>query len=339
MGTAASGIKVLVTGGGGFAGLALVRRLKAAGYEVTSFSRNLCPEHAREGINFIQGDITDPAEVEKGCRGMEAVFHLAAKVGLWGSYDDFYRVNVTGTRNVISACLKNNISRLLFVSSASVVFDGRDMEGADESSPYPFAPLSPYTATKALAEQLVLRACQENLKTVALRPHLIWGPGDTQLIPGIIRRGKRGVMWLPGKKKHLIDTVYIDNFIDAILLAFHKMNENPAVCGKAFFITNNEPIPVGEFINSILRSAGYPAVTKSIPEWMARMTALGLETIYRVLHLKNEPPLTLFLVSELCTHHWFDISAAKTMLGYEPAVSIKEGFRRLESYSGPLHPH
>ncbi len=311
-------MKVLVTGGGGFVGMALVRRLVEESYEVSVFSRKLYPEHHQAGIRAYQGDITCYDEIESACRGVEAVFHVAAKVGIWGTYADFYAVNVRGTENVIRACFQNHVSRLIFTSSASVVFDGSDMEGVDESMPYPEKPLSPYTATKAQAEQLVLHANSEKLKTIVLRPHLIVGPGDTQLIPRIIERARKGRLFLPGKKNCTMDYVSIDNLINAQVLALKKMAANPAVCGRPFFITNGKPVRIKDFLNSAILSAGLEPVEKSVPETMAYAAAWFLEKSHLLLRLKGEPYFTRFLVRELCTHHWFDISAARKMLGYVP---------------------
>ncbi len=311
-------MKVLVTGGGGFVGGALVRRLLKEGFEVSVFSRKLYPEHQQMGIQVFRGNVTHEDEVEKACRGMEAVFHVAAKVGLWGLYADFFAVNVKGTQNVIRACLANRVGKLIFTSSASVVFDGRDLEGVDESMPYPEKPLSPYTATKAEAEWLVLRANSETLKTIVLRPHLIVGPGDTQLIPRIIERARKGRLFLPGKRNCTMDYVSIDNLIKAQLLALKKMDDNPAVCGRPFFITNGKPVPIWDFLNGVIQSAGLEPVEKSVPETVAFAAAWWLEKTHLLLRLKGEPYFTRFLVRELCTHHWFDISAARTMLEYDP---------------------
>lgn len=311
-------MKVLVTGGGGFVGMALVRRLLDEGCEVSVFSRNLYPEHQQTGIIVHQGDITRYDEIKEACRGMDALFHVAAKVGIWGSYADFYAVNVRGTENAIRACLANRVGRLIFTSSASVVFDGRDMEGVDESMPYPEKPLSPYTATKAKAEQLVLHANSEKLKTLVLRPHLIMGPGDTQLIPRIIERARKGRLFLPGRRNCTMDCVSIDNLIQAQLLALKKMDDNPDVCGRPFFITNGNPVPIKAFLNGVIQSAGIEPVEKSVPETVAYAAAWFLEKTHLLLRLKGEPYFTRFLIKELCTHHWFDISAARNMLGYAP---------------------
>lgn len=318
---------ILVTGGGGFIGFALIRRLVKLGYNVSSFSRNTYVEHKTIGIKTFQGDISNFSEIEQACMGMDTVFHVAAKVGIWGSYKDYYKTNVTGTKNVIEASQKCGIRRLIFTSSASVVFDGTDMEGADESIAYPNKHLSNYTATKAMAEHLVLQANSEKLKTISLRPHLVWGPGDTQLKSKIIERAKSGRLRKVGRKTYFTDTTFIENFIDAQILAFLQLKENPLVSGRAFFITNGEPVRIWDFINELIKSAGYPAVEKTVPIKVALFAAwLNEKTHFN----KNTAPfITRFVIYEMCSHHWFDISAARKMLGYSPMINFNEGMKLL----------
>ncbi|MEE4177063.1 MAG: NAD-dependent epimerase/dehydratase family protein [Bacteroides sp.] len=319
-------MKVLVTGGGGFVGKALVCRLVDLGHEVFSFSRRIYPEHQTWGVRDFQGDLTRATEVENACQSMEAVFHVGAKVGIWGTYEEFFRVNVLGTQHVINACIKHKVRKLIYTSSASVVFDGSDIEGGNESLSYPARPVSNYTSTKAQAEQLVINANSESLKTIALRPHLIWGPGDTQLVPKIIQRARSGRLRKPGRKDHLIDTTFIDNFIDAQILAFEKLSINPVLGGRAFFITNGEPVYIWDFINSVIQASGLPTIQKTVPKSLALLLAIVLEKTHQVLRLKKEPYLTRFVIDELCTHHWFDISAAKRDLDYIPRISNREGY-------------
>jgi len=326
-------MKVLVTGGGGFIGLALVRRLVELGFDVSTFSRKIYPEHEKSGVNIFQGDLANLEEFEKACKGNEVVFHVAAKAGIWGSYKKFYQPNVKGTENVIRACIKNRVQKLIFTSSASVIFDNSHLEGVDESMEYPEKPVSNYTATKAMAEQLVLNANSNSFTTISLRPHLVWGPGDTQLIPGILKRAKTGRLRKIGKKDFLIDTTYIDNLIDAQILALKMLDENPAkISGEAFFITNAEPVSVWTFINSILQSAEMQPVKNVVPKYMALFIAWIFENIYIVFRLKSEPFITRFAIYELCSHHWFDISAARTMLGYKPKVDFNKGIKRLKEF-------
>lgn len=322
-------MNVLVTGGGGFIGSALARQLMTQGDKVANFSRGDYPDLWRLGIEIIRGDLSDQKAIANACAGRDIVFHVAAKVGVWGSYKEYYQSNVQGTENVVKACLIHGVNRLIFTSSASVVFDGSNIEGMNESLPYPSRPMSHYTATKALAEQCVLAANSSNLKTLSLRPHLVWGPGDRHIIPGIITRAKAGKLRRIGNDDHLIDTTYIDNAVSAHICAAKTMEQDPGVTGKAYFISDGEPLPLMDFINNILKSACLPPVNNCISVKTALVVAGLLELVYKGLGVQTEPRLTRFLVRELCTDHWFNISAARKLLGYTPKVTIQEGLERL----------
>lgn len=325
-------MKILVTGGGGFIGMALIKRLIAEGHKVTSYSRREYPLHWALGINSIQADIADFETLERACNGKDVVFHLAAKIGIWGDYDDYHATNVNGTFNVIKACRKQGVGRIVFTSSSGVVFDGNDLEGIDESVPYPEDHGSHLATTKAMAERLILEANSKELKTIALRPHLVWGPYDAHLIPGILKRVGSGKMRRIGDQEHFIDTTYIDNMVDALILAADALGSNPEAAGKALFITNGEPARVWDFINSIIQIAGHPPVTKKIPEKFALIASGISEWFHKVFKIKSEPFMTRYAIKELITNHWFDISAARRILGYEPGVSYAEGFKHLKDY-------
>ncbi|MDX2431769.1 MAG: NAD-dependent epimerase/dehydratase family protein [Bacteroides sp.] len=325
-------MKILVTGGGGFIGMALIKRLIAEGHKVTSYSRREYPLHWALGINSVQADIRDLETLEKACKGKDVVFHLAAKIGIWGEYDDYHSTNVTGTFNVIKACRKQHVGRVVFTSSSGVVFDGSDLEGIDESHPYPEHHGSHSAATKAMAERLILEANSEDLKTIALRPHLVWGPYDAHLIPGILKRVGTGKMRRIGDQEHFIDTTYIDNMVDALILAAEALESNPKAAGKAIFVTNGEPARVWDFVNSIVQIAGYPPIQKKIPERIALFAAGISEWFHKIFKIKSEPFMTRHAIRELITNHWFDISAAREILGYEPGVSYAEGFKHLKDY-------
>jgi nucleoside-diphosphate-sugar epimerase len=322
----------LVTGGGGFLGGAIVRRLVARGDAVRSLARNRYSELDALGVAQFQGDVADAGAVASAAAGCDVVFHVAAKAGIWGRYADYHRTNVTGTQNVLAACRKCGVRRLVYTSSPSVVFNGRDMEGVDESVPYATHFDAHYPRTKAIAEQLILRENGADLATVALRPHLIWGPGDTNLIPRLLARARTGQLRRIGKAPKRIDSVYIDNAGDAHVLAADRLAPGSAVAGKAYFISQGEPIPLWDLVNRILAAAGLPPVTRTIPAWAARPAGWVLEGVYGVLRRREEPPMTRFLAAELATAHWFDICAARRDLGYEPRVSLEEGLRRLEEY-------
>ena len=325
-------MKILVTGGGGFLGKAIVKLLMEQGHEVCSFSRHIYPQLTGLGVEQCVGDLNDLAAVIKAADGCDAVYHVAAKAGVWGSCDDFYQPNVVGTKNIIQACRRCEITRLIYTSSPSVVFDGTDMEGIDESVPYPDHFLACYPQTKAEAEQLVLAANDESLATVALRPHLIWGPEDNHLVPRILERGRSGALRRIGNRPCLVDTVYIDNAAKAHILAGDKLAVGSVVAGKVYFISNDEPLPLWEVVNRILAAGDLPAVKKVISPQLAMAAGAILEAVYRLLRLTGEPRMTRFVAKEMSTAHWFDLTAAKNDFGYHPEVTIDEGMKRLQQW-------
>ena len=324
-------MRVLVTGGGGFLGRSIVEQLMARGDQVKSFARGAYPDLSARGVEVVQGDIANPQAVLRAAQGCEVVFHVAAKAGLWGRKIDFHNANVLGTENVIRACQQAGIARLVYTSSPSVVFDGRDMEGVNESVPYAPTFRAHYPRTKALAEQRLLAANSSSLATVALRPHLLWGPHDTQLTKSILARGRAGTLARIGQRDPLVDFTYVENAARAHLLAADKLAPGSRISGKPFFISQGEPVPLWAFVDRLLAAGSLPPVRRIISPRVAHCAGTVLEIAYRVLPLKGEPRLTRFLVEELCTAHWFDISAARRELGYTPIVSIEEGLRRLRA--------
>jgi nucleoside-diphosphate-sugar epimerase len=306
-----------------------VRGLLARGTRVRSFSRS---EHAglRDlGVEQIKGDIADAAAVAAAVGGCDAVFHVAAKPGIWGDYAEYYAANVTGTENVIAACRSRGVRRLVYTSSPSVVFDGRDQQGVNESVPYAEHYEAHYPKTKALAEQRVLAANAAELATVSLRPHLIWGPGDPHLLPRLVARARAGQLRRIGSRTKLIDTIHVENAAEAHLLAADRLAPGSPIAGKAYFISQGEPVPMWDMVNRLLAAAAAPPVTKSVPVWLALGLAWGFEAAHRITHNGNEPRLTRFVVRELSTAHWFDISAARRDLGYAPRISIDRGLEQL----------
>jgi nucleoside-diphosphate-sugar epimerase len=325
--------QVLVTGGGGFLGKALIKRLLTHTPDIRSLSRKQYPELDALGIEQIQGDISDPAAVERACQERNIVFHVAAKTGgMWGSYQGFYETNVGGTRNIIEACKQQEIVYLIHTSSPSVVYDGNaDVMGVDESAPYPGRYQTAYQETKAQAERLVVQACEEDVvRAIILRPHLIWGPGDTHFVPRIIKQAK--TLRRVGDGKNRIDTTYIDNAAQAHILAAEKLVVNQQLSGRIYFISQGEPIYLWDMVNHLLAAAGQPPVTKSIPKGLAYAIGWFLECVYKSLGIASEPRMTRFLANELSRSHWFDISAAKRDLGYLPEVSLTEGLKQLKDW-------
>ncbi len=322
-------MKALVTGGGGFLGGAIVRQLAERGDSVRSLARGDYPELRALGVETIRGDVADRDSVLRAVEGVDVVFHVAAKAGFWGPREEFIRANVRGTQNVVDACHSRGVGRLVFTSSPSVVHGGGDLEGVDESLPYPDHYDAPYPETKAEAERIVLGQDKAKLATVALRPHLIWGPGDNHLIPRIVARARAGRLRRIGNRTNLVDSTYIDNAALAHLLAADRLAPSSPVSGRAYFISQGDPWPLWLLIDGILRAAGLPPVRRTVSPTVARLAGALLESAHRTFRLPGEPMMTRFLVQQLSTSHWYNIEAARRDLGYRPTVSIDEGLRRL----------
>lgn len=321
-----------MTGGGGFLGKAMVKQLLEAGVKVRNFSRQKYPELEKLGVELYSGEISDPKAVAEACKDCDIVYHVAAKPGIWGPYEEYHRINFTGTENVIKACRVQGVQRLVYTSSPSVVFDGTDMEGVNESVRYPDHYEAYYPQTKAMAEKAVMAANDKNLATVSLRPHLIWGPEDNHLVPRIVSRARSGQLKIVGDGRNKIDTIYIENAADAHLMAADKLTTGAPCAGKTYFITQGDPRPAGEIINGIVAAAGLPPVTSHVPAKIAYAIGWGMETWYGFWGIKEEPRLTRFVAAELATAHWFNVEAATRDLGFTPKVTIEEGFRRLAEW-------
>jgi len=325
-------MKVLVTGGGGFLGQALCRGLVERGVEVTSFNRGHYPELDALGVRQVRGDLVDGDAVMAASRGVDAIFHNAAKAGAWGDYESYHRANVMGTQNVLEACRAHGIGRLVYTSTPSVTHrKTHPVEGGTaETVPYGSGFKAPYATTKTIAEKAVLAANGPDLATVALRPRLIWGPGDNQLLPRLVERARAGRLRLVGDGENRIDTTYIDNAAQAHFDAFAHLAPGAACAGKAYFISNGEPKPVREILNALLAAAGAPPVTKTVPFPVAYAIGAVGEAVWPLLRLPGEPPLTRFLAEQLSTTHWYDMAPATRDFGYVPRVSIREGLERLQ---------
>ena len=321
-------MKALVTGGGGYLGSAIIRALLARGEEVASLQRGSYPWLARAGVQVFTGDIADRETTIRASEDCDVVYHVAGKTGVWGGYRDYHHTNVTGTECVIEACHANGVPRLVYTSTPSVVFNGKDEAGVNESIAYPASFFNNYQKTKSLAEQIVLAANSGSLATVALRPHLIWGPDDPHLIGRIRERALSGRLRLV-KGDKLVDTTYIDNAALAHIQAADSLDRTGQCAGKVYFISNGEPVRLNEMINNILAAYHIPPVTRTITPGLAYLAGALSESVYSLFRINKEPMLTRFVARQLSCAHWYDISAARNDLGYTPGVSIAEGLRRL----------
>jgi nucleoside-diphosphate-sugar epimerase len=325
------GMNALVTGATGFLGLYVVEQLVARSDRVRALCRQPIPELERLGVEIARGDLRDRDAVISACSGVDTVFHVAGVAGIWGPWDYFYGVNTLGTQYVIEGCRRHGVPRLVYTSSPSVTFDGMDQCAVDESAPYPARWLCHYPHSKALAEQAVLTANDQQLATCALRPHLIWGPRDRHLIPRLIERARAGQLRRVGDGTNLIDMVYVENAARAHLQAADRLAPGSPVAGRAYFISQGEPVNCWQWIDELLGLAGLPPVKKSISVSAAWKIGAVLETIYGVLQLKSEPRMTRFLAAQLGTSHYFNIARAQTDFGYRAEISTADGMRRLFS--------
>jgi 2-alkyl-3-oxoalkanoate reductase len=324
-------MKILITGGGGFLGSSIAKKLVALGNEVTILGRKSYPEFEKI-FHCIKADVRDLPSVNKALEGQEVVFHTAAIPGIWGDYKDFYATDVQGTENIIIACHKNKVKKLIYTSSPSVVFGSNNIDGANEQIPYPDKYLCNYSKTKAIAEKMVLRANgSKGLATVCIRPHLIWGPGDPHLLPRIIERAKNKKLFRVGEGKNLVDMIYIDNAVDAHIKAYETLDLNSNVAGKCYFVSDDKPVFLWEWIELLLIKLELPSITKTITFKWAFLLGRILEVFHKVFYIKKEPIMTRFLATQLSKSHYFNISQAKKDFGYKPLINNEEGIKRLVS--------
>ena len=327
-------MKALVTGGGGFLGTPIVRMLHEQGHDVTALGHGRYPHHERAGIRTIQADLVDRSAITRACDGMDIVFHVAALTDLWGRRKKFRAVNVEGTRHVIEACRRHGVGKLVYTSTPSVVFGGTDLCGVDESQPYPARYLAAYPETKAAAERMVLAANGPELATVALRPHLIWGPGDPHLIPRVIARARQGKLVQVGDGSNLVDLIYIDNAAEAHLKAAGALEPGAPCAGRAYFLSQGEPVRLWAWLNALLEAIGLPRIRRSISFSTAYRLGAVIETLNRILGIPREPKMTRFMSTQLAQSHYFNISAARRDFGFAPTISTAQGVDRLVQWLG-----
>jgi 2-alkyl-3-oxoalkanoate reductase len=314
-------MKALVTGGGGFLGLAIVRQLRARGDDVVTMARGAYPALAAMGVTHHQGDVSDAGVAQRAMEGCDVVFHVAAKAGVWGTEAAYRRANIDGTRTVLEACKQLGVTRLVHTSTPSVTFDGGDAVNANETLPYPSKHLFHYGATKAEAERLVLAANGTSLRTTALRPHLIYGPGDPHIVPRMVQRHRVGRLRIVGDGTNRVDMTYVENGAHAHLLAATELQGQGRNAGKAYFISDNEPVVPWQWLSDVFTQVGLPPLEKRISYQAARTVGAVCEAMWSVLPLSGEPPMTRFVAAQLGTSHFYDLKNARDDFGYQPLVS------------------
>jgi len=313
-------VRVLVTGARGMLGAAVARALAARGDAVTVLQRR------PSGLPFpeVCADLGDPAApLARALAGHDAVLHLAAKVDVVGPWRDYRRTNVDGTRALLTAARDAGVTRVVHVSSPSVAHAGSALVGAPARPADPARARGHYARSKALAEQVALAAARDGLAVVAVRPHLVWGPGDPQLVGRIVARARAGRLPVVGTGAALIDTTYVDNAVDALVAALDRA---PQVTGHAFVVSNGEPRPVAELVAAICAASGVAPPRIGVPAGVARAAGAAIELLVR-----RDPPMTRFLAEQLSTAHWFDQRSTRTALGWTPRVGLDEGFSRLQA--------
>jgi nucleoside-diphosphate-sugar epimerase len=319
-------MKVLVTGGGGFLGRRIVELLVQRGDDVTFLARGRYPEVEALGARGLQIDLTDAEGVSQAVHGKDAIVHVAAKAGFFGPLADFRAANVDGTRHLLDAAERHDVPRMVYTSTPSVIGYDHDCENAPQDTPYATEHGSPYPLTKAEAERMVLAANGEHIATVALRPHLIFGPRDNHLLPRVIQRARTGRLVIVGDGTNRVDMTYVDNAAWAHLDALDALVDHRAPCaGKPYFVSNDEPIELWPWLNELLVELDIQPIHRKVPLGVASVVGNVLEFAWTKLPLKGEPRLTKFLAEGLARSHWYDMTPAKRDFGYRVRVPMAEG--------------
>lgn len=331
-------LKALVTGGGGFLGSAIVRLLRERGDAVTALSRGEYPALRAMGVTTVRAEITDLNAITRAAEGCDVIFHTAAKAGVWGSFESYHKPNVVGTEALIAASLATSVPKLVFTGSPSVVFDGANQANGTSALPYASPPSSHYSATKAAAELLVLRANSRDLATISLRPHLIYGPFDPHLVPRVIDRAAKGRLALVGDGSNRVSLTFIENAAAAHLQAADRLSFNAACAGRAYFINDPEPVMFGTWLARLLERLGLPPIKRRLSIENAVRVGGILEFLWSVLRLGGEPPLTRSVALNLGLSHWYSIEEAVRDFGYTPPVKADDGFERTVEWFRPRVP-
>lgn len=321
--------RTLVTGGGGFVGSYIVRLLRRRGVECLVVGRNRYPELEALGARCLQGDICDLSFLLDCCREVDTVFHVAALAGIWGKWEDYYRINVLGTENILNACQKNRVRHLVYTSTPSVVFNGEDIVNGDERLPYAERFLCHYARSKVLAEKMVLAQAGKELLTCAIRPHLVWGPGDPHLVPRLLERGRKRQLKKVGDGTNLVDISYVENVAEAHILAAENLESSGTASGQAYFISQGEAVNLWQWIDELFQRMDVPPVRSQVPFTLAYAAGTLLEGVHRLVKPEKEPRMTRFLAEQLAKSHCFSIAKARQEIGYSPRISTEEGMEKL----------
>jgi 2-alkyl-3-oxoalkanoate reductase len=321
-------VKVLVTGATSLLARTTAEILLARGDDVVCLQRGRSTLAAEQ----VAADIRDAAAVQRAASGCDAIVHAAAKVGVVGSWDEYRAINIDGTNNVLAAARASGIERIVFVSSPSVAHGGEAIAGLGAEPPVLGRKNAFYAESKAMAEQAALAANTSDLAVVSIRPHLVWGPGDTQLVGRIVDRARSGRLTLVGGGTALIDTTYITNAAESLVAALDCVRPHAACAGHAYVIANGEPRPIRDLVAGICAAAAVPFVPKDVPLPIARVAGSLIERVWKATRRTTEPPLTRFLAEQLGTAHWFDPRPAKADLGWTPRITIDEGLEALTTW-------
>lgn len=325
-------VRVLVTGCSSLIGVGVAAVLAARGDEVVAFQRSWSDDLATLGVEQRLGDIRNPETVADAAEGCDAVVHLAAKVGVVGSWEDYRAINVDGTGNVLAALGVHEIQRLVYVSSPSVSHGGEPIVGGGADAPVLGRTHAWYPESKAIAEVMALAAASDSVGVVAIRPHLVWGPGDTQLVGRIVERAATGRLVLVSGGRALVDTTYVDNAASALVAALDAVHPGAVCSGRAYVVSNGEPRTIHELVEGICRAAGVEFAPRNVSLRVGRVVGALVERAWPLLRRSGEPPLTEFLAEQLGTAHWFDPRPVRDDLGWVPHVSVDEGLRRLAEW-------
>jgi nucleoside-diphosphate-sugar epimerase len=326
------GVRVFVTGGSGFLGRRIAELLLEEGREVTAYARRPLPELEKLGARTVTGEFRDKEKLLGALRGCGAAVHAAAKTDVWGRLSDYLESNTASTELVLQAAREAGAGAFVFTSSPAVVHHGESLERADESAPYMEDKRFGYPYSKMLAEKLVLGANSESFRTLALRPHLVWGPRDPHFLPRIFRLAERGRLRFFSGGPYLVSHTYIDNAARAHLVALERLAGAAEASGLSYFVAQPEPMEIKALVNRLLECGGRPPVNKTVPKWLGRAAGAVCGFLWGALPLPGEPPLTRFSAAQLSTSHTLDVSRAERVLGWRAEIGTEEGFQSLAQH-------